>query len=359
LTKICKHCGSSENLKTRIVRGKQQILTICNTCFSIKMQEAWKSADTTIWKKNISKGTKEAIENYSDEKLESMIKNHNDAWFSKSEEEKKEICIKRGKAITNSPLNNNRKKKLSVYWGNAPKEVIDNRTKKAQETIKNNSVLYELEKFVNKSNTTHIISKNPKTKKKKSTAQKKKWEELSLEKKEKKLDELRISSSIWWETASKEQLENRKKKHLNSIKIRTPEKEKNWSIGAQKAFMTKHKNGSSKISKGELKCLNYIKENIDSEIQHQVPYNNWVIDFYSPKFNLYIQFDGIVWHGLKETEALKKSKLWDAIIKNREKDRMQDQTIFNLIRITDEEFYKNSKIVEDKIYEKLKSYTNL
>ena len=70
-----------------------------------------------------------------------------------------------------------------------------------------------------------------------------------------------------------------------SYKIRIPE------ILA-KANRTKKRNGSYGKSKKEDAFHEFFKSNFDESVERQAMFNQWAIDFYSPKYDMFIQFDG-------------------------------------------------------------------
>lgn len=108
-----------------------------------------------------------------------------------------------------------------------------------------------------------------------------------------------------------------------------------------KSFLMK---GKGFVSKVELRCLASLRD-LYEEVVHQVPINGWLIDFYVPKINTYVQFDGVYWHGVHMTE-----EQVDAAITKRERDvarkwhRDREQVVWfrssglRLVRITDEQF---------------------
>lgn len=103
---------------------------------------------------------------------------------------------------------------------------------------------------------------------------------------------------------------------------------------ARKSHLTKKKKGSYKSSKTELKLLKILEKHFP-KIQNQVPINNWLIDVYVPEHNVFIEFDGIYWHGLnKSDEELKASetKHSKTILRTKYNDKKKD------------EYFKNNKM---------------
>jgi hypothetical protein len=120
-----------------------------------------------------------------------------------------------------------------------------------------------------------------------------------------------------------------------------------WSSAYKKSIETKKKNKtgtwSSKIEviiKDAL-CEIFGKD----DIQEQVKLNNrWTVDFYVMSQNLYLQVDGVYWHGLdrpidiiKEFKSSKDRRILQTFIKDREQDQWAKTNNIKLFRITDEE----------------------
>ena len=113
---------------------------------------------------------------------------------------------------------------------------------------------------------------------------------------------------------------------------------------------SKKRNNSYKSSKSEKQCLNYLKKNVDKNIKYQVNYKNFLVDFYSPLYKVYIEFDGDYWHGYtKSKEELQKTKQGKNILKAVKKDELKNKIIPNLIRIRESNFLKNPIILKEKI----------
>lgn len=85
------------------------------------------------------------------------------------------------------------------------------------------------------------------------------------------------------------------------------------------------------------------------DVERQVMINNRSIDFFIPKLKLYVQFDGVYWHGLagqidestKRGQTIKKTYMLD-----REQDAWFAQSGLLLVRVTDEEFKQGKHIVK-------------
>ena len=114
----------------------------------------------------------------------------------------------------------------------------------------------------------------------------------------------------------------------------------------------------SGVSKHELRFLSELNELFGPEnVEHQCLINNQRIDFLLTHHNVYIQFDGVYWHGLMkpieklEQETAPRSK---AIVDKYYCDRRQDKWFadnnLTLIRITDEEHRKGKHLDKLKAY---------
>jgi hypothetical protein len=98
---------------------------------------------------------------------------------------------------------------------------------------------------------------------------------------------------------------------------------------------------------------------IDPKAQHHRwhPTVKFLIDFYSPKYDLWIQFDGVYWHG-KYFNSSQQGPQADGIKKIMQNDKIQNENIPNLIRFWDEESEKAIKngtvleLIQKRINEK-------
>ena len=98
-----------------------------------------------------------------------------------------------------------------------------------------------------------------------------------------------------------------------------------------KGFAVMKKNKSFNKSKEELKFWEFLKE-FDPETEHHVehPELHHIIDFYLPKFNLWVQYDGTYWHGKVKRINVTRQAL--KILKTMDRDKLQNENIPNLIR---------------------------
>jgi hypothetical protein len=116
-------------------------------------------------------------------------------------------------------------------------------------------------------------------------------------------------------------------------------------------------NKSTTKSKEEIKFMDYLKlfdEGVETHIEHPITKN--VIDYYMPKFDLWIQFDGVYWHGKIRRGNVTKQSI--KIQRTIEIDKYQNEHILNLIRFWSDdvkEAIDNGTImdlIESKIIEK-------
>lgn len=104
-----------------------------------------------------------------------------------------------------------------------------------------------------------------------------------------------------------------------------------------------YRNNKYGTSKQETQLFQILKENWDPNLDPHPIKDKFILDIYSPKYDLYIQFDGDYWHGKLHTpEELAKTKQGKVILETVKRDQVQNQTIPNLIRIRESEF-KNCK----------------
>lgn len=112
--------------------------------------------------------------------------------------------------------------------------------------------------------------------------------------------------------------------------------------------------GSSKIENKVYDSLILIYGKESVERQHSI--NGWAIDFFIKPLQIYLQVDGIYWHGLdRPTETLKTSKNFrDAyILSNRQKDDNQNKWFLEnnlkLVRITDQQITSFNSLNDELI----------
>lgn len=125
----------------------------------------------------------------------------------------------------------------------------------------------------------------------------------------------------------------------------------------EKAYRVRKGRKSIHKSKEEIEFLEYLKI-FDLETQPHIenPATKNIIDFYMPRFDLWVQYDGAYWHGkIKRLNVTRQSLKIQRTIK---RDRYQNNLIPNLIRFWSDDVQlaiKNEtilKLIEDKIIEK-------
>lgn len=119
---------------------------------------------------------------------------------------------------------------------------------------------------------------------------------------------------------------------------------------AQKAWLTKIKNGTCSKSGSEEKLnIILINEFGISNIKRQVSMTRQWIDFYITSLDLYVQVDGVYWHGLnRDIEIIKKGttsqdiKIYKQILRDEKLNGFMKENKMKLIRITDEQLDNKS-----------------
>lgn len=88
---------------------------------------------------------------------------------------------------------------------------------------------------------------------------------------------------------------------------------------------------------------------VDPEVKYHVmhPDTGDVIDYYLPSFDLWVQYDGVYWHG--KILPAKETRHYPRVVKAQERDQAQNERIPNLIRFWSDDVEcakKNGTIVE-------------
>lgn len=161
-----------------------------------------------------------------------------------------------------------------------------------------------------------------------------------------------------------QQSEQYSEKMSNSLKAywhSLSDKEKNARI--QKQLESYKMSSVSLTSKGETKLYEMLSKKYEVErwkwiftnIDEQVV--RWNIDMYVHNLNVYVQFDGVYWHGLdRPIDVIRSSKSSrdKTIYKKWQSDRQQDVWFQNqnkkLIRITDIDFKNDPEKCLEEIY---------
>ncbi len=385
MEKKCKHCGTSENLITRKNKsGKIEIHRICKSCCYKIRHTKWElksEEEKQQIKSNISTGTKKGMKNMSEESHEKVRQGFQIFLNSLTEEEKKDYYKKVGVEISIALIKKwAEDEEFRLNQIEACKQGLANRTEEEKQKhyhkiSESNIAFYknlsqEEKDIINAPKIEFLREFNKINWQNEEYAEKiliKRQSTISNRTEEKRKEigtNIKEGQKMFYDSLTEKEYEefilNRTKKLKKTINDSeweaTTGKERSrklseWNL---KRLEENAKTGRCFQSKVERDCLEYIKLNIDSTIGHQKRYNNWMIDFYSPKYDLYIQLDGIFWHGLgKYKEGFFNTALGQSILKIKEKDELQDRTIKNLIRITDIQFKNNPKILEEKIKSKI------
>lgn len=128
----------------------------------------------------------------------------------------------------------------------------------------------------------------------------------------------------------------------------------------EKGYQTLKEKGSFSKSQEEEFFLDYLRIfDPDVETQKKHPILKHIIDFYMPKYDLWVQYDGTYWHG--KTKRKNKSSRTNKIEKVKKRDELQNKTIMNLVRFWSDDIYnsiKNNTII-NLIETKLKEKSNI
>lgn len=109
----------------------------------------------------------------------------------------------------------------------------------------------------------------------------------------------------------------------------------------QKRHQTMKENGTYGKSRHEDAVYEFLLKHFP-DIQRQVEVNGWSIDFYIPVIDVYLQLDGVYWHGLnRPREAIESSSSPrdKVILETMERDIRQNEwfksNMMTLVRVTD------------------------
>lgn len=114
----------------------------------------------------------------------------------------------------------------------------------------------------------------------------------------------------------------------------------------RKQHETKKRNGTYKVSNVENRFFEVLQRKF-GVVERQVLVEGRIIDFYVPSKDVFVQLDGVYWHGLDrpiEQITNSTSRRDVAIFKKWKNDRVQDEVFsklgLRLIRLTDKDFQK-------------------
>jgi len=131
------------------------------------------------------------------------------------------------------------------------------------------------------------------------------------------------------------------------MQIEEVKKNFDWSEVYRKSQETRRQTRTGSYSS---KIENFVGETLkeifgDEDVKTQVSVNNrWSIDFFISSLNVYLQVDGVYWHGLnrpheliRESKSSKDARILKTYVKDREQDEWAEQSGIRLVRITDED----------------------
>lgn len=133
-----------------------------------------------------------------------------------------------------------------------------------------------------------------------------------------------------------------------------------WKKASQQAWQTKIRNSKNGQSQSKMEDKFYkvlIKIFGETDIERQKYLAGQWADFYIESKNIYIQFDGVYWHGLnrkfseiKLQKTAQDRKIYKQILKDRKLNRYCKKNDLKLLRITDNDFKSMSiQDVEERI----------
>jgi len=116
------------------------------------------------------------------------------------------------------------------------------------------------------------------------------------------------------------------------------------------------KNKESGVSSEEKVFFNFLKKEIDSEaLFHEIHSEyKWVMDSYLPKYGLWVQYDGVYWHGRYALDDL--SSCREGVRRVIEADRIQNKCIPNMVRFWSDDIQRWQR--EGCLIEKVKEKIN-
>lgn len=134
-----------------------------------------------------------------------------------------------------------------------------------------------------------------------------------------------------------------------------------YENNSKKGWLTKIKNGTCSKSKVEER-INDILVTSGYKFLRQVPLIKQWIDFFIQDLNLYIQVDGVYWHGLNRPideiaigSTLQDKKIYKQILRDSKLNDYAKENNLLLLRLTDEEI---NMMNDDKILTKIMEFKN-
>lgn len=130
----------------------------------------------------------------------------------------------------------------------------------------------------------------------------------------------------------------------------------------QKGYRTMAKKGRKKLSLPEKQLGDWLYDKFGKdcvEPQYQIKRDgkkSWLIDYYVKPLNVYVQLDGVFWHGLDKPleEIAEFPRIYEQYESDREQDLWFQSNGLRLVRVTDQEWNKCYQTGNfDSILEKL------
>lgn len=122
------------------------------------------------------------------------------------------------------------------------------------------------------------------------------------------------------------------------------------SAAGQKGYRALHKKmGDGILSGPEKSFAKFLRERFgEKQILQQVPIYHggrkpWLIDFYIKSLDIYVEMDGVFWHGLEKPYDVLHPKQQKKFDSDRNQDKWFQNKNMKLVRITDEEFLASLK----------------
>lgn len=120
---------------------------------------------------------------------------------------------------------------------------------------------------------------------------------------------------------------------------------------ARKAWLTKIKNGSCSTSRTEEKLYQLLCDIFgNDDVTRQACIAKQWVDFYIRSLDLYLQLDGVYWHGLnrdinqiKNSNVRQDKKIYQNYLRDQKLNSYMESRGLKMIRITDEFFNKSCK----------------
>lgn len=118
-----------------------------------------------------------------------------------------------------------------------------------------------------------------------------------------------------------------------------------YKLAALRCHETMKKNGTYGKSKAEDLFYRFLCEKFGkNNVERQVRIHDWSIDFYIKTHKIYIQFDGVYWHGLdRPIEIIKEFKnprdkvIYETYLRDQEQNKWFKENNLKLVRVKDKD----------------------